>query len=277
MVKYIVTMILVLMFCIVGGTLADWMMSGTFYSGDRTEMATLTLGTDNSGSDGFDLLTVDDSTIFLDVPIPMCPPSGLCAYFPLHDTAYLAITKLEKDIRDVADSRIDWIVKHQDEGTRNKLFTWNTLELPDASVGDLHIGVAYPEQEVDEWHSMAEVDSILVAVSKEVRIRFLSVDIDDYPHRMATTEIALSNTPNPFSKNTTIEFSIHHTCEVTLKIYNVSGEELTTLLDDVRAAGIHRINWDGKDYSGKNMPAGIYPCELKTPASQKILRMILIK
>src|SRR5690606_15726486 len=61
------------------------------------------------------------------------------------------------------------------------------------------------------------------------------------------------NYPNPFNPATQIKFSLASDARVMLKVYNVMGEEVKTLLNELRKAGIHSINFDASDLS-----SGVY-------------------
>jgi hypothetical protein len=72
-------------------------------------------------------------------------------------------------------------------------------------------------------------------------------------------EIALhQNYPNPFNPRTDIRFDIPEAAHVTLKIYNLLGEEIRTLVDNDVETGFHAISWDGKNETGKELPSGVY-------------------
>jgi len=73
-------------------------------------------------------------------------------------------------------------------------------------------------------------------------------------------EYALNqNYPNPFNPSTTIEFSIPKTEYVTLKIYNILGKEVTTLVSDKLTPGIHKYTWDATDFA-----SGLYYYRIET-------------
>jgi hypothetical protein len=61
------------------------------------------------------------------------------------------------------------------------------------------------------------------------------------------------NYPNPFNAATTIEFALPKSAFVTLKVYNLLGEEVATLIAEQRSAGIHRFNWDAR-----GLASGVY-------------------
>ena len=66
------------------------------------------------------------------------------------------------------------------------------------------------------------------------------------------------NYPNPFNPVTEISFDLPEAAQVVLKIYNVLGEEVRTLVDNHMEIGFHSVSWDGKDETGKDLPSGIY-------------------
>ena len=69
--------------------------------------------------------------------------------------------------------------------------------------------------------------------------------IESLPKAIIPQEYSLSqNYPNPFNPSTTIEFTLPISSFVTLKIYNLLGQEVAILVADKRAAGIHKLNWN---------------------------------
>jgi len=73
------------------------------------------------------------------------------------------------------------------------------------------------------------------------------------------------NFPNPFSQQTVIRYACPYRTKVALKIFDVTGRLIKTLLDEKVNAGYYSIRWDGKDKSGKKVASGIY--HLKFTAS----------
>jgi len=78
-----------------------------------------------------------------------------------------------------------------------------------------------------------------------------------------TTPILLQSYPNPFCSSTSIRYSIAKSGQVKLKIYNVAGQLVKTLVNGEQKAGTYKIKWDGKDEEGRLLPSGIYFVELK--------------
>jgi len=80
------------------------------------------------------------------------------------------------------------------------------------------------------------------------------------------------NYPNPFNPSTTINFAIEKQGEVELKVYDILGSEITTLVSNELASGNYQINFDASE-----LPSGIYIYQLKTNNFIQSRRMMLLK
>jgi hypothetical protein len=80
------------------------------------------------------------------------------------------------------------------------------------------------------------------------------------------------NYPNPFNPVTTIKFSIPKQEQIVLKVYDLLGEEVATLVNEVRQAGSYNVSFDGSD-----LPSGVYVYELETGQKIQSKKMILLK
>ncbi len=78
--------------------------------------------------------------------------------------------------------------------------------------------------------------------------------------------------PNPFNPTTTIEFSIPQTEFVTVKVYNLVGHEITTLINDELFTGNYSIKWDGS-----RQPSGLYLVQIESGSFIKTRKMVLLK
>jgi flagellar hook assembly protein FlgD len=92
------------------------------------------------------------------------------------------------------------------------------------------------------------------------------------------------NYPNPFNPSTKITFTVHGSqfivrspIPTTLKIYNVRGELVRTLVNEPKRPGIREVIWDGKDEDGNSVASGIYFYQLKTDSYCQTRKMILLK
>ena len=85
------------------------------------------------------------------------------------------------------------------------------------------------------------------------------------------------NYPNPFNPITNIKFNLSKFSKVELKVYNILGQEIKTLIEDNMKPGYYKITWDGKNSDGIKVASGIYIYRLKTEKFVKAKKMVLIK
>lgn len=85
------------------------------------------------------------------------------------------------------------------------------------------------------------------------------------------------NYPNPFNPHTLISFYLPEGAAATLKIYNLKGQLIKTLIDARLSAGEHSFEWDGQNDEGKQVSAGIYLYRLQTPQQNITRKMVLSK
>lgn len=95
---------------------------------------------------------------------------------------------------------------------------------------------------------------------------------------MPRTLTLRQNVPNPFNPTTTISFDVPRDGDaVHLRVYDVAGRLVRTLAEGARAAGTHRVSWDGRDVEGRAVAAGVYYYRLSAGMVELTRRMILLK
>ncbi len=87
----------------------------------------------------------------------------------------------------------------------------------------------------------------------------------------------LWNSPNPFNPETTISYSLASSSEVTLSIYNIRGEKVTTLYNGWQNAGEHSQVWNGHDANGRPVASGVYFSRLQSENKTAVRKMLLLK
>jgi uncharacterized protein (TIGR02145 family) len=87
----------------------------------------------------------------------------------------------------------------------------------------------------------------------------------------------LGNYPNPFNPTTQIKFSLPDDGFVTLKIFNVTGQLVKTLVNENMTPGNHTIEWNATNDLGNNLPTGIYFYRLQAGSLVKTSKMIYMK
>jgi len=85
------------------------------------------------------------------------------------------------------------------------------------------------------------------------------------------------NYPNPFNPSTTISYSLPIATLVRLRIFDLLGREVATLVDETESAGYRSVVWDGTDDSGRKVTSGMYACRLEAGSFSAIQKMILTK
>ena len=86
------------------------------------------------------------------------------------------------------------------------------------------------------------------------------------------------NYPNPFNPETTISFSVAQTSSfVNLEVFNIKGQKVRKLVDEVLSAGQHSVVWNGKDENSKPVSSGVYFYKMRTGAYTRTKKMILLK
>jgi len=100
-------------------------------------------------------------------------------------------------------------------------------------------------------------------------IQVSSVEEIDFP----PTVFSLSqNYPNPFNPNTTIHFTVPQNNQVTLKIFDVMGKEVATLINEEKSEGNYEI-----EFNATNLPSGIYFYQLRAGSFNQTKKMLLLK
>jgi M6 family metalloprotease-like protein len=97
--------------------------------------------------------------------------------------------------------------------------------------------------------------------------------VGDAPRKFAL----LPAYPNPFNPETTIRYELASRTHVSLRVYDVSGAVVRTLVDDVKAAGSYSLTWNGKDNHGSSVSSGVYFYRITAGSFQDVRKMTLLK
>ena len=74
------------------------------------------------------------------------------------------------------------------------------------------------------------------------------------------------NYPNPFNPSTTIHFNVGKRAKVSVVLFDITGKEVTTLVNDNKEAGSYNVRWNGTTSSGTSVASGTYFCRLLATA-----------
>jgi len=111
------------------------------------------------------------------------------------------------------------------------------------------------------------------AYSEEFSIAVSAVGDGDLSSVLALDQ----NYPNPFNPITKINYSLPKAGRVSLKIYDVRGRLVRTLIDEVVQPGKHEAVWQAKDDRGQRVASGVYLYMLKTDEGVKTRKMAVVR
>lgn len=132
-----------------------------------------------------------------------------------------------------------------------------------------------------KWYGRDRSDSLLPEGRFRYRVQLPDTVFEDEltltPPETPLTEL-LQDYPSPFSAGTVVSFYVHDSAAVVLRMYNVKGEAVRTLIDSaVCARGYHRLAWDGLTDSGNPAPNGIYFSRLAAGSVSLTRKLTLLR
>ncbi len=147
----------------------------------------------------------------------------------------------------------------------------STLQITPVAVGDVVVTVTAQDLTYNDFF----------AYSFPVNVGLTDVEATD----QLPTEFALyQNYPNPFNPTTTIKFSIPIEMEyipslqhVTLKVYDLLGREIATLVNEEKSPGNYEVRFDSETFRGTSLPSGVYFYRLQAGSYSDTKKLILIK
>jgi hypothetical protein len=104
-----------------------------------------------------------------------------------------------------------------------------------------------------------------------------TTDIDPVSGKVSTFYELSQNYPNPFNAGTTIEYSLAKSSKVIVKIYDMLGREVITLLQGNQKQGVHRIYWDGRDNMNQAVATGVYLFRIEAGEFNSTKKMVYLK
>jgi len=99
----------------------------------------------------------------------------------------------------------------------------------------------------------------------------------DTPRELPSVYGLSQNYPNTFNPQTQISFQLPQAGHVSLKIYNIRGELVRTLVNEAKEAGYHSVIWDGRNQNGEEVASGVYFYRMVTDDFTATKKMIMLK
>ena len=101
--------------------------------------------------------------------------------------------------------------------------------------------------------------------------------LEDHTSSLPSSFALDQNHPNPFNSATVIRFSLPQTVDISLSLYNLTGQQVATLVSGKREAGTYTLRWDGRDDQGRNLASGVYLYRLRAGAQMQTRKLLLLR
>jgi len=122
-----------------------------------------------------------------------------------------------------------------------------------------------------------ETDPNFTEASSVFRITDMGTAVNEPSEQIPESPALLQNYPNPFNPETVIRFELSTRGPIDLTVYNLLGQEVRTLVNEVRSSGPHHVRWNGLDDDGREVAGGVYLYRLKTGTSVETRKMVLLR
>jgi hypothetical protein len=204
-----------------------------------------------------DFASIDSAAMGAMAPDILEPTAHLCIDFQEQADIYEAFFRIMETREQVA-GLMSWNYAYDDD----------YFYYPDTSVYDdtrftASIRNKLAEAVTFKWRHAFDTTATGVNVSH----------IEEIPHDLRLFQ----NYPNPFNSTTIIQYQLPHTTFVTLKVYNILGQEVRILVDEVKQPGIYTLEWDGKNSQGCDVSAGLYVVRMIGGDFSRSKKMVLLK
>jgi len=194
-------------------------------------------------------------------------------------TVYSGLTDSQFRVSDLADGEYYWaVLSKSSDGTTSALSTIGSF----SSTGGNSTGIE-TVKEVETPEDVETSDSVDDAETDDQnKVKKIEDDssknIEDEIDQVIPTDFDLKqNYPNPFNPTTTIEFQMAQTTGVSIRVYNVLGQVVKTLVNGTYAPGVYRVNWDATDDSGVALRSGLYLYQMVTDEFTSVKSLVLMK
>jgi len=194
---------------------------------------------------------------------------SLYTYFPVVTDSVKVFCKLHEE-EDWQEMETDFIDEFPEPGWEfGKVFSTDLSELTttDSVAYDLKI---HSEDNEENYTEMILEPAFVVG-------NFDATSLSDEEIQNSNSENynIISNYPNPFNPETTIQFNLITDSDIQIEIFNIKGQKINSIVNEQFLKGKHAIIWNGDDDSGKSVSSGIYYYRLnvngKTEAVKKCL------
>ena len=89
--------------------------------------------------------------------------------------------------------------------------------------------------------------------------------------------LSLEAFPNPFVDKMQLRIDLPASGKINLSVFNLQGQRVSVLANEVLDAGVHQLEWDGRSDSGRALPAGVYFARLQAESGEARLQLVLTR
>lgn len=145
---------------------------------------------------------------------------------------------------------------------------WQQFAGPQSPLSGNYIDAIDIDKQNRVWIGAKEVSSAGLTVYDGDQIQGVEPIITSYPDKLYLEQ----NNPKPFNPQTEIRYTLDRSGPVSLKIFDLVGREVQTLVQQVQSAGSHRVS-----FSGARLPSGVYFYQLRCGSECQVKKMLLLR
>jgi len=186
---------------------------------------------------------------------------------PFHPNCFIDSTSVDSGKTHIACFQLSNSIK-LDTLVTFGIIRWKVKNLPDSTT-DISLNVSRLVEK--QWNPVA-------VFPYGQHINFTPVtNIENLNNGLPTTYDLENNYPNPFNPTTVIRYQVPEKTAVTLKIYNILGQQVKTLVNERKLPGYYSIQWQGDNDSDTHVSSGIYIYRMIAGSFIKSKTMVLVR
>ena len=193
-------------------------------------------------------ITVPRGTVFLDSLEVSNSGMVPLIFQVVSDTDWLTVYPLTNSLESQSTEVIDFLVNATAIDTGQYYQT---------------ITISYPESNIPN-----------LTINLEINVEGGLLDIDE---NLPFVYSLQQNYPNPFNPTTTIQFSVPDRSKTDLKVFDIMGREVITLVNQTLEPGYHQIIWNGRNGFGQSIASGMYFTVMRSENFKAVKKMVLLK